>query len=110
MPAFPKLEKHTFDVVFLDPPRHAKSPFGVVDIVNDYAALMKLALLCTTEGGTLICCNNAAEVSREAWADQLTRCAAKIGRTIRELEWIAPEDDFPSHDGQPPLKIALLRV
>ena len=110
MPAFPKLEKHAFDVVFLDPPRYAKSPFGVVDIVNDYAALMKLALQCTAEGGTLICCNNAAEVAREVWADQLARCAAKIGRTIRDLEWIAPEGDFPSHDGQPPLKIALLRV
>ena len=110
MPAFPKLDKRSFDLVFLDPPRHAKSPFGVVDIVNDYAALMKLALQCTTEGGTLICCNNAAELTREVWADQLARCAAKIGRTIRELEWIAPEDDFPSHDGRPPLKIALLRV
>ena len=110
MPAFPKLDKRSFDLVFLDPPRYAKSPFGVVDIVNDYAALMKPALLCTSEGGTLICCNNAAEVSRDAWADQLARCAAKVGRTIRDIEWIAPEDDFPSHDGQPPLKIALLRV
>ena len=41
---------------------------------------------------------------------QLARCAAKIGRTIREMEWIVPEDDFPRHDGRPPLKIALLRV
>ena len=110
MPAFPRLDQRSFDLVFLDPPRYAKSPFGVVDIVNDYAALMKLALQCTTEGGTLICCNNAAEISREVWADQLGRCAAKIGRKIREVEWIMPEDDFPSHDGQPPLKIALLRV
>lgn len=110
MPAFPKLEKKAFDLVFLDPPRYAKSAFGVVDIVNDYAALMKLALLCTVEGGTLICCNNAAQISREVWADQLQRCATKAGRTIRELEWITPEADFPSHDSQPPLKIALLRV
>lgn len=110
MPNFPKLEARAFDLVFLDPPRYAKSAFGVVDIINDYAALMKLALLCTVEGGTLICCNNAAQVSREIWADQLERCAKKAGRTIRELEWITPEEDFPSHDGQPPLKIALLRV
>ncbi len=110
MPPFPTLEKHSFDMVFLDPPRYAKSPFGVVDIVSDYAALMKPALLCTAEGGTLICCNNAAQMSREVWADQLQRCTAKAGRTLRELEWIAPEEDFPSHDGQPPLKIALLRV
>ncbi|HXE37568.1 MAG TPA: class I SAM-dependent methyltransferase [Azonexus sp.] len=110
MPNFPKLDAHAFDLVFLDPPRYAKSPFGVVDIINDYAALMKLALLCTSEGGTLICCNNAAQLSRDVWADQLQRCAKKAGRTIHALEWITPEDDFPSHDGQPPLKIALLRV
>ncbi len=110
MPAFPPLDQRAFDVVFLDPPRYAKSAFGVVDIVNDYAALMKLALQCTAEGGTLICCNNAAQISRETWGDQLERCATKAGRTIRQIEWIMPEADFPSHDGQPPLKIALLRV
>lgn len=110
LPPFPKLEPRQFDMVFLDPPRYAKSPFGVVDLVNDYAALFKPALLCTTEGGTLICCNNVAEVPREAWLDQLQRSAMKAGRTIREVEWIAPDADFPSGDGQPPLKIALLRV
>ena len=110
MPAFPVLEQRAFDLVFLDPPRYAKSAFGVVDIVNDYAALMKPALLCTAEGGTLVCCNNAAQVNRETWADQIERCVAKTGRKLREIEWIAPEGDFPSRDGQPPLKIALLRV
>lgn len=110
MPAFPKLEKTSFDLVFLDPPRYAKSLFGVVDLVNDYSALFKPALMCTAEGGTLICCNNVAQVSREAWLDQLERSARKIDRPIREMEWITPESDFPSTDGQPPLKIALMRV
>lgn len=110
MPPFPKLDAHQFDIVFLDPPRYAKSPFGVVDLVNDYAALFKPALLCTAEGGTLICCNNVAEVNSEAWLDQLERSARKAGRGIRDVEWIAPEADFPSSDGQAPLKIALLHV
>lgn len=110
LPPFPKLEAQTFDLVFLDPPRYAKSPFGVVDLVNDYSSVFKPALLCTKEGGTLICCNNVAQVDREAWLDQLQRSAAKAGRPIREMEWIAPEADFPSSDGNPPLKVALLRV
>jgi 23S rRNA (cytosine1962-C5)-methyltransferase len=110
MPAFPKLEAHQFDLVFLDPPKYAKSPFGVVDLVNDYPALFKPALLATKEGGTLICCNNVAQVDRDAWGAQLQRSAAKAGRTVRDIEWILPEADFPSPDGQPPLKIALLRV
>jgi 23S rRNA (cytosine1962-C5)-methyltransferase len=110
MPPFPKLEPRQFDIVFLDPPRYAKSAFGVVDLVADYPALFKPALLCTAEGGTLICCNNVAEVEREPWLDQLQRSATKAGRTIREVEWILPEADFPSLDGRPPLKVALLRV
>ncbi len=110
LPPFPKLEAQQFDVVFLDPPRYAKSPFGVVDLVNDYPALFKPALLATAEGGTLICCNNVAQVERAAWIDQLERSARKAGRPIREIETIEPEADFPSPDGKPPLKIALLRV
>ncbi len=110
LPPFPKLEPQQFDLVFLDPPRYAKSPFGVVDLVNDYPALFKPALLSTAEGGKLICCNNVAEVAREAWLDQLQRSARKAGREIRESEWIVPEADFPSADGKPPLKMALLRV
>ncbi|HLA34151.1 MAG TPA: class I SAM-dependent methyltransferase, partial [Rhodocyclaceae bacterium] len=110
MPPFPKLEPHLFDVVFLDPPRYAKSPFGVVDLVNDYASVFKPALQCVAENGMMICTNNVAEVKRDSWLDQLQRCAAKAGRPILSHEWLTPEEDFPSSDGQPPLKIALLRV
>ncbi|BCL77063.1 SAM-dependent methyltransferase [Jeongeupia sp. HS-3] len=110
LPPFPKLEKTAFDLVFLDPPRYSKSIFGVVDLVNDYSAVFKPALLSTAEGGTLICCNNVASVDKQDWFDQMQRSAKKAGRTIRDMEWITPEADFPSTDGNPPLKIALLRV
>lgn len=110
MPAFPKLAPQQFDIVFLDPPRYAKSPFGVVDLVNDYPAVFKPALLCTAEGGTLYCSNNVASVDREAWLAQLLRSAAKAGRPISEHEWILPEADFPSIDGKPPLKLLVLKV
>jgi 23S rRNA (cytosine1962-C5)-methyltransferase len=110
LPPFPRLEPRRFDLVFLDPPRYARSPFGVVDIVDDYPAVFKPALLCAAEGGTVICCNNAAPVEREAWLGQLERSARKAGRPIRETEWIMPESDFPSTDGRPPLKVALLRL
>ncbi|WP_230369920.1 class I SAM-dependent methyltransferase [Paludibacterium denitrificans] len=108
--AFPVLEPRQFDLVFLDPPRYAKSPFGVVDLVNDYQALFKPALLSTAPGGILICCNNVAAVERESWLDALQRCANKAGRPIRQVEWIAPEADFPSSDGNPPLKVVVLHV
>ena len=41
---------------------------------------------------------------------QLQRSAVKAGREVREFEWISPEADFPSPDGNPPLKMVLLRV
>lgn len=110
MPKFPELEARQFDLVFLDPPRYAKSPFGVVDLVNDYPALFKPALLATAEGGTLICCNNVAEVDRDAWLEQLLRSAAKAGRTVRASRWIAPDADFPTPDDKPPLKMIELSV
>lgn len=110
MPGFPKLAPRQFDIVFLDPPRYAKSPFGVVDLVNDYPAVFKPALLCTAEGGVLYCSNNVASVEREAWLAQLQRSAAKAGRPIREHEWILPEADFSSIDGKPPLKVVALAV
>jgi 23S rRNA (cytosine1962-C5)-methyltransferase len=110
MPPFARLEPQRFDLVFLDPPRYAQSPFGVVDLIRDYPGVFKPALLCVAEGGTLICCNNAARAEREAWLAALQRCACKAGRPIREAEWIAPENDFPSPDGRPPLKVVLLRL
>ena len=110
MPPFERLEEQQFDMVFLDPPPYAKSPFGVVDVVNDYPALFKPALLCTAKGGGMVCCNNVAQVAREVWMDQLERSARKARRPILGVEWIAPENDFPSRDGRPPLKMALLRV
>ncbi|MDD5628696.1 MAG: class I SAM-dependent methyltransferase [Elusimicrobia bacterium] len=110
LPPFPRLAPRRFDLVVLDPPRYARSPFGVVDVIRDYPAVFKPALLCAAEGGTLICCNNAADAAREPWLEQLERSARKAGRAIREAEWIPPEDDFPSPDGRPPLKMVLLRV
>lgn len=110
MPAFPKLAPQQFDIVFLDPPRYAKSPFGVVDLINDYPTVFKPALLCTAEGGTLYCCNNIAAVEREGWLAQLQRSATKAGRQVRDVEWILPEADFPSLDGKPPLKVVALAV
>ncbi len=110
LPPFPKLTPQKFDLVFLDPPQHAKSAYGVVDLINDYSAVFKPALLATAEGGTLYCCNNVGQVDRQAWLDQLERSARKAGRPIREAEWITPEEDFPSYDANPPLKILRLSV
>ena len=76
LPPFPELAPRQFGIMFLDPPRYAKSPLGVVDLVNDYAPLFKPALLGTAEGGTLICRNNAAELRRPIRSQSSLACAS----------------------------------
>ncbi len=107
---FLRFRPREFDIVFMDPPTWAKSRFGAVDIVNDYQGLFKPALLCVKPGGTIVCTNHAASVDLEDWLGQLKRCAAKAGRTIKNIRVIEPEPDFPSPDGKSPLKIAACQL
>ena len=107
---FTRLKPQTFDLVILDPPRLAKSPFGLVDTVNDYQSLFKPALLSTKRGGELLVTNNVAKVDANAWIEMLTRCAMKAEREIANIEIIEPERDFPSLDGRHPLKMVWLTI
>jgi len=107
---FPRLEEQQFDLVYLDPPRWAKSHFGTVDLIRDYPSVLKPSLLATREGGTLVCTNNVAKVPMDEWVSVVKRCAEKAGRPIQDIEFLTPEADFPSPDGQPPLKIAVLHL
>ncbi|MGE0142829.1 MAG: class I SAM-dependent rRNA methyltransferase [Planctomycetota bacterium] len=105
----PRSPRH-FDLVVLDPPRLARGKFGKIDVVHDYQSLFKPAWLVTADGGHLLATNHVAAVERDVWIESLHRCARKAGRPIRELEVIAPDEDFPSPDGRPPLKLALCSV
>lgn len=110
LPKYPKHGAEQFDLVFLDPPRWAKSAFGNVDLIRDYQSLFKPSLLATKDGGQLICCNNVAQVDRDEWLESLTRCAIKAGRPLKSIEILLPDADFPSPDGNPPLKIAICQL
>jgi 23S rRNA (cytosine1962-C5)-methyltransferase len=105
-----KLDPQQFDLVFLDPPRWAKSSFGTVDLVRDYQGIFKPALLSTSSGGRLICTNHVPKVALEDWLEILRRCAQKAGRPVKNIEVIKPETDFPSPDGNHPLKIAVVEL
>jgi 23S rRNA (cytosine1962-C5)-methyltransferase len=103
------LSPRTFELVVLDPPTRATGPWGAVDIVRDYPTLLKPALLATAPGGVLAATNHVASVAVEDWVAVLHRTAEKVGRRL-EVELLAPESDFPSPDGRPPLKLAWCRV
>ena len=105
-----KLESRQFDLVFLDPPRWAKSHFGTVDLIRDYQGVFKPALLTVKPGGRLICTNHVPKVNLQDWLELLKRCAEKAGRPLKGIEVIEPEGDFPSPDGRHPLKVAIVEV
>lgn len=108
---FTKLKPREFDLVILDPPRYAKSPFGLVDTVNDYQSLFKPALLSVKPGGEMLVTNNVASVELNAWLEILNRCAQKAGREIASLEVLRPEADFPGlGDEHYPLKIVWVKL
>ncbi len=107
---FQRFEPRSFELVFLDPPRWARSPFGAVDLVRDYQGLFKPALLATSTGGCLVATNNVASVDAAHWLETLERCARKAGRPLQGVEWLQPEADFPSPDGRHPLKIAVCQL
>lgn len=99
-----------FDLVVLDPPRWATSPFGAIDVVRDYPSLLKPALLACADGGAVLATNHVPEVELEDWLAVVRRTGEKCGRPIQEpIEILTPEEDFPSPDRRPPLKIAIAR-
>lgn len=107
---FVRVPPQRFDLVVLDPPRFAKTPFGTIDVVHDYQSLFKPCLLALAEGGAVLATNHVPQVEAAAWHAALRRCADKAGRPLTSLEPIAVDDDFPSFDGRPPLKLVLARV
>ncbi|MCP4749714.1 MAG: SAM-dependent methyltransferase [Proteobacteria bacterium] len=107
---YPKLDPLQFDLIVMDPPRWASSPFGAVDLVRDYQSLFKPVLLAAKPGGRILCTNHVPKVSLDDWLTVLQRCAAKAGRPIKNTEVIEPERDFPSPDGKHPLKIAVVEI
>lgn len=110
LPPFPRIEAQRFDLVVLDPPPLARSRFGVIDLVRDYQSVLKPALAVVADGGLLYCTNNVARVDETDWHEVLRRCADKHGRPITALDVVRPDEDFPSRDGQPPLKVARLQL
>ncbi len=107
---YTRLEPRQFDLVFLDPPAWAKGPLASVDLVRDYPGLFKPAVLAARPGGRVIAANNVGSVGYAEWEAVLRRCAAKAGRPLRSVTRLLPDPDFPSFDGNPPLKIAVCEV
>jgi 23S rRNA (cytosine1962-C5)-methyltransferase len=107
---YPRFQPRSFDLVVLDPPTWATSPFGAIDPVRDYGSLLKPSLLATRPGGTIVATNHVSTVAVEDWIAAVERTAAKAGRPVQALELLPPDPDFPSQDGRHPLKVAIIQA
>jgi 23S rRNA (cytosine1962-C5)-methyltransferase len=104
---YKRLPRRTFDLVVLDPPRWAKTPFGAIDVVRDYPSLIKPSIACVAPGGRLLLTNHVPGVAMEELEQVVRRSADKSSRDLVSLEALVPDDDFPSPDGRHPLKILI---
>jgi 23S rRNA (cytosine1962-C5)-methyltransferase len=102
--------RREWDLVVLDPPRWAKGPWGAIDVVRDYPSLFKPAILATRPGGAVLATHHVPGIELQSWIQQLRRCAEKAGRPLLDVEILTPDADFPSPDGQHPLKMAWCTV
>lgn len=107
---YQRVAPRTFDLVLLDPPRWAKTPFGAIDVERDYPSLLRPAMRCVAPGGRLAATCHVPSMTRDALEHVLGRSAEKEEREVRSIVWVAPEADFPSPDEQPPLKVAVLTL
>ncbi|HAR42462.1 MAG TPA: SAM-dependent methyltransferase [Bdellovibrionales bacterium] len=108
---FKKVEKREFHLVVLDPPAWSKGPYGAVDVEGDYASLFKPAVLIARQnGGRILATNHVPGIELNGWIESLERCAAKAGRPLKSVQSILPDEDFPSFDGKPPLKMVIAEI
>jgi len=83
---------------------------GQTECQGDCASLFKPAVLAVADGGSILATNHVPSVPLDSWIDGLKRTADKAGRSLKQIDVLEPEADFPSFDGQPPLKIAICSV
>lgn len=103
-----KVAPRQFSVVVADPPAWSKGKFAAVDMVRDPETVLGPSWDAVAPGGILLAANNSARISRSELEGKLLRLFEKRGGLVG-LEWIDPDPDFPSFDGEPPLKVALCR-
>lgn len=105
------LEEGRFDVVIADPPAFSKGKFATVDVIHDPETVYGPAWEVVAPGGLLVAANNSARVSRLEFEQRLSRLFAKRAASgeCASITWVSPDPDFPSSDGEPPLKVAFCR-
>lgn len=104
----PRIQPRQFSLVVADPPAWSKGKFAAVDMVRDPETVLGPAWEAVAPGGVLLAANNTAKVPRAEFETRLLKLLGKRGG-LQNIRWILPDQDFPSFDGEPPLKVALCR-
>ncbi len=100
-----------FPFIVLDPPVFSKGRFGTVDMLRAPEAVIEPAWTLLAPGGSLLVTNNSAKMGKVEFEERLQRFLDPPGThsPAVELDWLSPDQDFPSFDGEYPLKVVLCR-
>ncbi len=103
-----KISPRQFSLVVVDPPAWSKGKYAAVDLRRDPETVFRPAWRCVEPRGAMLASNNSAKVTKAEFAQRLERMLEKEDPPHRcsRIDWLTPDLDFPSPDGEHPLKIA----
>jgi 23S rRNA (cytosine1962-C5)-methyltransferase len=88
-------QQRSFDAVFLDPPKLARTRKGLDRAMKGYFSLNRRVLDLMPEGGILVTCSCSGLVSRSDFEDMLAQVAIRSGRSLQILESRGQAPDHP---------------
>ncbi|MEW6197101.1 MAG: class I SAM-dependent rRNA methyltransferase [Planctomycetota bacterium] len=89
------VNRRTFDVVVLDPPKLAAYRAELDEALHKYHDLNHLALQAVRPGGLLLTCSCSGLVSPPAFLDVVCRAAQRAGRALQLLDQSGAAPDHP---------------
>ena len=100
-----------FDIVVADPPSFSKGKFANVDLNRDPESVYSPAWGCVRPGGVLVATNNSAKSTLPQFLEKIRSMLKKQepSQACAEIRCLQPDIDFPSYDGNSPLKVVLCR-
>jgi 23S rRNA (cytosine1962-C5)-methyltransferase len=108
-----RAEKHTFDMIILDPPAFAKNKEHVPQAAKGYKDINYVALQIIKENGILVTCSCSQHLERMLFQKIVHDAARDAGRTVQLIEYRGQAPDHPINLDHPEgdyLKVLICRV
>ena len=88
-------EKERFDLIFLDPPKLARTRGGLKRAIKAYVRLNSLAMKLLASNGVLLTCSCSGLIKRENFREIIAKASLDVHRPIQILEERGQASDHP---------------